>query len=53
MYVAAKESRFKGQRSNGTTLSELSQEHLESGLENPDTSIEPRPEKKMSVFEQE
>lgn len=53
MYVAAKESRFKDQRSNGTTLSELSQEHLGSGLENPETSIEPRLEKKMSVFEQE
>jgi hypothetical protein len=52
-YVAAKESRFKGQRSNGTTLSELSQEHLGSGFETPDTSIEPKPEKKMSVFEQE
>jgi hypothetical protein len=52
-YVAAKESRFKGQRSNGTTLSELSQENLTSCLENPETSIEPGLEKKMSVFEQE
>lgn len=53
IYVAAKESRFKGQRSNGTTLSELSQENLTGDLENTETSIEPGLEKKMSVFEQE